>query len=103
MTEKKKQKNLRLSLYQQRLLGFICRGGSAFVEYQGRDHVCAAVIFNSVVYEFTVQTFKSLTERGLLSVLSSSSVSGHWWVEIRRHHFVVTDAGRKAHEEKAKK
>lgn len=98
-----KERKQKLLSCQWRLLDFVCRGGSAFVEYQGRDNVCAAVIFEHAAHEFTVQTFKSLTERGLLSVLSSSSAPGHWWAEIRQHHFVVTDAGRKAHEEKAKK
>jgi hypothetical protein len=98
-----KENRLSLSTCQRRLLDFVCRGGSAFVEYQGRDNVFAAVILEDTVYEFTVQTFKSLTERGLLSILNSSSLPGHWWAETRQHHFAVTDAGRKVCEEKAKK
>lgn len=94
-----KKKPRTLSPCQRQLLDLVCRGGEAYVEFQGRAYVVAVVILENIVYESTVQTFRSLVNLGLLRQMESRTMPSYWWAEMRRHYFAATEAGRKAHRE----
>lgn len=80
---------------QRRVLKFAIIDAYLSIEYQGRDHIIGLVIFEGETYEFPMQTFKSLTIRGLLRKFKTVRY-GEWWAEINRHRFKITSLGKEA-------